>query len=291
VTYGFEKHMKRLLLVGLLFLSGLCYAQELFVPAKPDHISESDYRQGLLILKNAHQQLVDDNFRITAHDYWNFATAYSTMGQPKELVYDFLFKSKYTGRELFCDVVKRYHQSRKGIDSTRFYKLIGHEYRLLVQDCSDLATKDTFDIDDYIAANKYDSKLVHRLHDLLVSDQQFRKNLRENVADQQIVDHENIREAESIINAYGYPGTSMVGTKFDFVIWIVIQHADLSFQEKYLQTIAETVEKGELNKTPLKMLLDRIYHRKTGKQIFGSQVGVPFADDKIIEDVRLKYRL
>jgi hypothetical protein len=39
------------------------------------------------------------------------------------------------------------------------------------------------------------------------------------------------------------------------------------------------------------MLLDRIYSKKTGFQIFGSQVGVPFSDDRTIEEVKRKYKL
>ncbi len=192
----------------------------------------------------------------------------------------------------FCEIVKVYHNSKKGIDSTGFFKLLGQDYRLLVKDCSEITSNDSFDIEDYITTNKYDRQLVYRLNDLLTKDQKFRKTLDgKYLAEQHSTDAENIKEAESIMDKYGYPGTSMVGEKFDYVIWIIIQHADLRYQEKYLPAIALTVEKGELNKIPLKMLLDRIYHRKTGVQIFGSQVGVPFADDKTIEEVKLKYKL
>ncbi len=284
--------MKRILLVGQFFITGLCYSQEIFIPTRPDNVSESEFKRGQLILRNSQQQLADDNFRITAHDYWNFAVAYSTMGQPKEVVYDFLFKSKYTDRRDFCEIVKSYHAYKKGIDSTAFFKSLGQEYKLLVEDCSELVSKDSFNIEEYILKNKYDGQLVRRLNNLSIKDQKFRKNLdKENLIDQRTFDQDNIKEAESIIKTYGYPGTSMVGKKFDFVIWIIIQHADLQYQEKYLPIIAATVEKGELNKTPLKMLLDRIYHRKTGFQIFGSQVGVPFSDDKTIGEVKLKYNL
>jgi hypothetical protein len=75
------------------------------------------------------------------------------------------------------------------------------------------------------------------------------------------------------------------------VVWLVIQHADLLYQEKYLPLIAKTVEAGELAKVPLRMLIDRIYHKKTGQQIFGSQGGVPFVDDKTIQEVKKKYNL
>ncbi|NBW36300.1 MAG: hypothetical protein EBR30_15040 [Cytophagia bacterium] len=214
------------------------------------------------------------------------------MGQPKELVYNFLFKSKYTNAEDFCEIIKSYHQIKDGIDNTDLFKLLGQDYKLLVQDCSELILQDTFDIDNYILKNNLNRDLVYRINNLLIKDQRFRKNLfNENTTDQQLLDKENILEAESILKEYGYPGLSIVGKKFDYVIWIMIQHADLHYQEKYLPLIALAVEQGELEKIPLKMLIDRIYHRKTGKQIFGSQAGIPFADDSTIEEVKLKYKL
>jgi hypothetical protein len=280
------------LVLGQIFISGLCYCQENFIPTKPDHISESEFRRGELILKNSQQQLADNNYKVTAHDYWNFAMAYSIMGQPKELIYNFLFKSKYIDKTDFCEIVKSYHQIKKGIDSTGFYKLLGQDYKLLIQDCSEMISNESFNIEEYISKNKYDKQLVLKLNDLLAKDQKFRSNFDErNSIQQRSVDNENIKEVESIIETFGYPGKSLVGSKFDFVIWIVIQHADLYYQEKYLPTIVTAVEKGELNKTTLKMLLDRINYKKTGEQIFGSQIGVPFADDKTIEAVKLKYKL
>jgi hypothetical protein len=39
------------------------------------------------------------------------------------------------------------------------------------------------------------------------------------------------------------------------------------------------------------MLIDRVYKKKHGYQIFGSQSGVALADDETIEKVKSKYNL
>ena len=244
------------------------------------------------MLKNAYQQLAEDNYNILAHDYWNFAVSYAKMGQPKQMIYDFLFKAKYADKKDFCEIVKKYHEFSNGLDSSKFYKLLGQDYKQLVLDCDNVETNDKFDIEEYIRINSYDKELIYKLDNLLREDQKLRKEKdTEKLKEQSEFDKVNILIAESILTKYGYPGRKMVGEKFDFVIWIVLQHADLSFQEKYLPVIVKAVNEGELGKTPLRMLLDRIYSKKTGFQIFGSQVGVPFSDNKTIEEVKLKYEL
>jgi hypothetical protein len=267
------------------------FSQENFIPSKPDNVSESDYRNGEQILKNSYQQISEDDFRIVASDYWNFATAYYKMGQPKEMVYDYLFKARYTDRKSFCQIVNYYHKNKNGLDSTGFYKLLGEDYRMLVSDCATIESEEVFNIDEYIEKNRYDKSLIYKLNDILQEDQKRRQWKNEDLKKQREIDDINIIRAEEIIMKYGYPGTKMVGAKFDFVIWIVIQHSTLPFQEKHLSLIAKAVEEKQIGKTSLRMLLDRIYSKKTGFQLFGSQVGVPFSDDRTIEEIKLKYKL
>ena len=53
----------------------------------------------------------------------------------------------------------------------------------------------------------------------------------------------------------------------------------------------QAVNDNELQPTPLKMLIDRVWTRNYGLQIFGSQAGVELADDETIEEVKAKYDL
>jgi len=276
----------------LIFLTSISvFGQENFIPTRPDNVSEKDYNAGEYILKNAYQQVAEHDNQFVAADYWNFAVAYYQMGQPKERIYDFLFKSRAAGTKDFCEIINYYHKVKHGIDSAGMYKLLGEDYRILVSDCSTMLTEETFDIDKYIKENNYDKELIYKLNDLITEDQKWRNGSDEDLKKQNKVDSVNILKAEEIIKKYGYPGEKMVGRKFSSVIFIVIQHADLNYQEKYLPLLAKAVDENELGKSALRMLLDRIYHKKTGHQIFGSQVGVPFSDDKTIEEVKQKYNL
>jgi len=275
----------------LIFLTSISvFGQELFIPAKPDNVSEKDYQHGLEILKNSYQQVVESNHNVIANDHWNFATAYFILGQPKEMIYDFLFKSKSSNKNFFCKSVEVYNNNRP-IENTGFYKLIGEDYRELISDCSVLTEEEEFDVNEYIKTNKYDKELIYALNDLRTEDQKLRSGKDKDLEKQNKFDETNLLKAEEIIKKYGYPGIDMVGKNFASVIFLVIQHSDLEHQEKYLPLIAKTVSENQLGKFALRLLLDRIYTKKTGQQIFGSQVGVDFSDKKTIEDVKQKYNL
>lgn len=83
----------------------------------------------------------------------------------------------------------------------------------------------------------------------------------------------------------------MVGEKFSHTMWAVIQHSELEQQEFYLPVVHKAVQDGDLKSVPLGMLIDRIYIRKYGYQIFGSQSGGDLADVETIKKVKLKYGL
>ncbi|MEL6142817.1 MAG: hypothetical protein AAFU67_14500, partial [Bacteroidota bacterium] len=109
---------------------------------------------------------------------------------------------------------------------------------------------------------------------------------------QQPLDKQNFASIDSLYQIHQqYIGRSLVGEKFQHVMWTVIQHSDLDGMERYLPVIAEAVKKEDLPVAPFKMLIDRIHHQRHGYQIFGSQVGVELAPDGIREMVARKYNL
>ncbi len=84
---------------------------------------------------------------------------------------------------------------------------------------------------------------------------------------------DSINEAEviEIIKANGWLGANRVGNMANQSLWLVIQHAALETQEKYLPKLKESVEKGESDGWYLAFLEDRILMRKGEKQVYGSQ--------------------
>lgn len=86
------------------------------------------------------------------------------------------------------------------------------------------------------------------------------------------IDSCNQVQVERLIAKYGWPGKSFVGVNGNRTVFLVIQHADLTKQEKYFSLMQKSVEDGESFGTDLALLQDRILMRQGKKQIYGSQV-------------------
>ena len=74
-----------------------------------------------------------------------------------------------------------------------------------------------------------------------------------------------------IIEEFGYPGKSMVGDQAS-TAFLVIQHADIEIQEKYLPILTAAAEKDELRYSSLALLIDRVRMRQNKPQLYGSQL-------------------
>lgn len=82
----------------------------------------------------------------------------------------------------------------------------------------------------------------------------------------------NLPKVERMIAQYGYPGKRLVGEKQNETAWLVIQHAPLAVQKKYLPLLQEAATQGQLAKASVALTIDRIRVRKGQKQLYGSQV-------------------
>ena len=74
-----------------------------------------------------------------------------------------------------------------------------------------------------------------------------------------------------ILDKHGWVGANKVGYFANQTLWLVIQHAPLETQEKYLPKLRESVEKGESEGWYLAFLEDRTLMYKEEKQVYGSQ--------------------
>ena len=72
-------------------------------------------------------------------------------------------------------------------------------------------------------------------------------------------------------------------------MFFVIQHSNVEMMERYLPIVQKAVRQNELQETPLKMLIDRIYGAKKGYQIFGNQEFVDLSDKKTRIEISKKY--
>ena len=75
----------------------------------------------------------------------------------------------------------------------------------------------------------------------------------------------------NVLEKNGWMGISEVGELANQTLWLVIQHAPLNIQKKYLPLLEKSVKKGESKARYLAFLQDRILMREDKKQIYGTQ--------------------
>lgn len=115
------------------------------------------------------------------------------------------------------------------------------------------------------------SKIKSELADILERDQKTRTR-GDSAQFVEYIDSCNLVYVENLIKLVGWPGKSMIGAKGNNTVFLVIQHADLDVQEKYLPLLMHSVNEGESRECDLAYLIDRVYMRQGKKQVYGSQV-------------------
>ena len=132
-----------------------------------------------------------------------------------------------------------------------------------------------------------DKSLVATLDTIYQEDQKYRQQIEEIEekygweSDQMKAHWEIINEKDAInlikikeiLDERGWLGTDVIGDQGNSTLFLVIQHADLETQEKYLPMMREAVKKGNAQASSLALLEDRVALRKGEKQVYGSQVG------------------
>ncbi|MCC8425326.1 DUF6624 domain-containing protein [Mucilaginibacter sp. UR6-11] len=84
-------------------------------------------------------------------------------------------------------------------------------------------------------------------------------------------DRENLIAVNYIVKKHGWLSPQKVGFNGAQGLFLVIQHADLKTQQRYLPIIKEAEKKGEILSSNLAILEDRINMREGKKQAYGSQ--------------------
>lgn len=86
------------------------------------------------------------------------------------------------------------------------------------------------------------------------------------------VDRENLAIVISIIEKCGVPTLSEVGENQMSAIWLVLQHSEYYYINKYFSIIESLVENGHLLKSNLALMQDRKLLFENKPQIYGSQI-------------------
>lgn len=84
-------------------------------------------------------------------------------------------------------------------------------------------------------------------------------------------DEINLSKVNEIIKKYGWLGPQEVGMNGSQGIFLVIQHADLETQKKYLPLVRQAEKEGKTLSSNLAILEDRVAIREGRMQLYGSQ--------------------
>jgi len=84
----------------------------------------------------------------------------------------------------------------------------------------------------------------------------------------------NLEKVKLILDKYGWLGQDEVGANGNLALFLVIQHAGLTTQLKYLPLLRNAVSTGKARASNLALLEDRIATSQGKKQIYGSQLSL-----------------
>lgn len=98
------------------------------------------------------------------------------------------------------------------------------------------------------------------------------KKWRQVVERQNALDSKNQQRLDEIVKEYGWPKKSAFGAEASGVAFLIVQHAGLDYQKKYLPLIKEAAARKEARQSDPAMLEDRILTREDKKQIYGTQL-------------------
>lgn len=300
--------MKHTILIALVFLNYSCQAQEKklteftyenfnteilkYEPIQRENVSDKDFQKGLIRLNETKSAVKNDASQLNDSDFWNISMAFVNFKEPKSNVEISFKKSISFENNDICLYINKFGPSR--LDET-----IPELFYEFYNNCKQKTNAEIpTDLKNYSTKNNLNYNLILLIEKVNKNDNQYRMGKDKYYEDsvklkaQKILDSKNQQIIDSLYSQHkSYVGKSLVGEKFNFVMWSVIQHSNLQMMEKYLPVVQQAVKNKELNLVPLKMLIDRYYGLKYGYQVFGSQSGFGFelADDKKRKEIELKY--
>jgi hypothetical protein len=135
------------------------------------------------------------------------------------------------------------------------------------------------------ALAKLNRPLIHMLDTIYIKDQKYRTMIdsiefkyglhsseRADLFKQMAYsDSVNLAKVEIAMSKYGWLGDDVVGEKGNKTVWLVIQHADLHTQLRYLPLLRRSVKKGHSKPYYMALMEDRVLVYQGKKQVYGSQ--------------------
>lgn len=110
------------------------------------------------------------------------------------------------------------------------------------------------------------------------------KQLKEKINVMLKQDALNLSFVTDLLEKQGWPNKNDVSLNGGQAVFLVLQHADLATQKKFLPVVEEAVKVGNTLPSNLAILKDRIGIREKGEQIYGSQIWTdPATQNKYVD--------
>ena len=285
----------RALVAFILFNSLPGIAQKLdYYPLQKEGVSDNSYKSNINILEETYKQVKKDKGNFNYADYWNLSVALSKLKDKEENVKSYLYKSKSLDPESFATIFL----AMGGTEERWKNYLSKAEYDELKNDCIRIQAAVASKSNHFEIAKTNDNErtgslrkgLTDIFETITINDQKYRSDKIQFLQKQKALDEKNMQIIDSLYKQYKtYLGKKYVGEEYSSTMWAVVQHSTIQKMEQYLPVINQAVIDNELNVTPLKMLLDRIYTIKYKYQFFGSQAGVQLAPEVEISKIKSRY--
>lgn len=257
--------MKTVFLFFLCLFSSLAYAQNYasLVSAAEKKYNEKAYRESVELYKQAFK--LEQKSR---SDFYNAACS-AALTKDSELALNWLAQAIDKG---YINI--RHLKTDSDLNSLHSRK-----------EWSELVAKLQVNVDK-IEAN-YDKPLQAKLLSIYDDDQKYRLQINElgqkhGFESQEVKalwktieekDSVNLIQVKTILDQYGWVGEEKVGPQANMTLFLVIQHADLATQQKYLPMMREAVRAKKAQPSALALLEDRVALGEGRRQTYGSQIG------------------
>ena len=132
-----------------------------------------------------------------------------------------------------------------------------------------------FDVDvqeELLEMALMDQEVRERADELLDGPSGSKEELKAAVEEEDRVDSRNFTKLETIVAEYGWPGRQLVGPEAASAALIVLQHADVEDQRRYLPLLQAAAAEGEIAAADVARLEDGIRQGEGKSQIYGTRV-------------------
>lgn len=289
--------MKKYIYLIILIITPII-AEAQYIPPHREGVSQSDYDKWTKRISYFYDKLTSERDYLTNKSkvgfLINYSTAYFILKEPTDSVYQKLNKAIIIDKEEGCLSIISYNEMGQMLPNfVPIENRIGKEtWNDILNECDDIVRDDRlkeeekFRIEYTKNKDYYKFNLIEKLERIFKKDQSIRNEWfkarkkygmqsKEEIAiskKMQFQDSLNLLEVEKIIQEYGYPGKSLVGTKYqDVAMWIIHHASDNSIRDKYFILLYEAATKGEIDKNAFKLFIDRGHMIKFGTQLYGTQ--------------------